>query len=253
VSGKTLLNSFQKNWLVRHGINPTSSTQNVQIPVEYIVGLAEFYGREFAVSPDVLIPRLETEKLVQNVVLAVHGMRHSELEEKIHIADVGTGSGCLGITLFLELKRLGFNSNVYLSDVSHEALEVSKKNLVLHHIPKRNVKVLESDLLENFPEIKFDFIVANLPYVPTSRIPTLDPSVKDFEPHLALNGGNDGLRLITKLINQAKEFLKPGGFILLEIDCDHKLSDFTKHKDSYREIDLVKDQFGRNRFVKLSV
>ncbi|MEK7111641.1 MAG: peptide chain release factor N(5)-glutamine methyltransferase, partial [Patescibacteria group bacterium] len=138
---------------------------------------------------------------------------------------------------------------------SEEALEIAKKNISGlikgQAFSKRpGLLWLKSDLLTGYPKkSKFDLIVANLPYIPSARIPKLPESVKGFEPHLALDGGSDGLKLINKLIAQSKTRLKPNGALLLEVDETHALSDF-KIPQCFRA-EILKDQFGKRRFVKM--
>lgn len=200
------------------------------MPSEYITKKAIFCGREFFVSPDVLIPRIETEEIIDLV------LRHSARVQNLLIADVGTGCGCVGITLANKFPE----AVVYLSDISDKALEIARRNA-------NQEIILKSDLLENYPEILFDVIVANLPYIPTKRIPRLLASVRKYEPHLALDGGPKGTTIINRLLAQLPKHLKPGGLAILEIDDTHTLKSFKLPKDFKGEI--KKDQFGRNRFL----
>ena len=212
-----------------------------QKPSEYASGKAKFYGRDFIVNPEVLIPRIETEQMVDEV------LKYCESDKNYTIADVGCGSGCLGITLFLELQKRNINSTVYLSDISNRALEVAHFNDIYHH---SEAKFLFSDLLTNFPtRLLFDVIVANLPYIPTGRISQLPGSVKNFEPKLALDGGPKGVTLINKLLRQLSDHLKPNGLALLEIDDTHKLSSFKIPKVFRGKI--LKDRFNKTRFLKI--
>ena len=201
-------------------------------PQQYKQGFAVFCGRKFLVTPDVLIPRIETEEIV----------RHCEefaTKQSSFIADIGTGSGCLGITLSLKLP----DSTVYLSDISEKALVIAKKNNRTD-----NTKFLISSLLNNYPkDLLFDVIVANLPYIPTDRIPTLDSSVKDFEPILALDGGPQGTTIINRLLQQLPRRLKNSGLAILEIDDTHTLQKFQIPNSMIGEV--KKDQFNRNRFL----
>lgn len=202
-------------------------------PKEYVTGLARFCGRDFVVNSDVLIPRIETEETVP-LVLA----RYPRTED-LSIADIGCGSGCLGITLAEKLPK----SLVYLSDISPAALKVAQQNA-----RGMNVKIVQSDLFADYPKnLVFDVVVANLPYVPSERIPQLQSSVRDFEPHLALDGGPDGGDVINRLVKQLPERLKPNGLAILEIDDTHTLKNFSIPKDFKGEI--KKDQFRRNRFL----
>lgn len=243
-----ILSSYEKNWLLKHGFSETIFTN---IPVEYIVGKAEFYKREFLVNKHVLIPRIETEELINLSLSHITNGRSHLSDGGVYIADVGTGSGCLGITLYLELKKLENNSKIYFSDVSPSALEITLGNIHLHKIPKVDFSLRESNLFSNYPkDDKFNLIVANLPYVPSHRIGQLEKSVKDFEPKLALDGGNSGATLINKLIQQIPTFLVPHGIAILEIDEDHNLETFVIPKQFIGKIKT--DQFGKNRFLILN-
>ena len=196
-----------------------------QKPPEYTMEKAIFYGQEFIVSPDILIPRIETEEIINMVP-----------EPKI-IADVGCGCGCIGITLAKKFP----DATVYLSDISEAALKIARRN-------SKKETIITSDLLSHYPKnLYFDAIVANLPYIPTDRINKLPGSVKNFEPHLALDGGPNGTTLINKLLSQLPKHLKPGGLAILEIDDTHTLKDFKIPKNFKAKI--KKDQFGRNRFL----
>ncbi len=200
------------------------------IPDEYVTGTAKFCGRDFIVSPDVLIPRVETEEMIDIVC-------HSGLDPE-SIADVGCGSGCIGITLASKFP----DATVYLSDISDKALAIAKKN-------STNQIILKSDLLKNYPNILFHVIVANLPYIPTKRIPRLLAAVRKYEPNLALDGGPKGVTIINRLLSQLPKYLKPTGIAILEIDDTHTLKSFNIPKNFKAEI--KKDQFGRNRFLVL--
>lgn len=201
-------------------------------PDEYVTGRAKFYGRDFIVSPDVLIPRIETEEIIPMV------LRHSGRVQDLLIADIGTGSGCLGITLAEKYPE----ATVYLSDISDKALKIAQKNAT------REI-ILKSNLLENYPDILFDIIVANLPYIPTKRIPRLLAAVRKYEPTLALDGGPKGVTIINRLLAQLPKHLKLSGLAILEIDDTHTVKSFKVPKVFKAKI--KKDQFGRNRFLIL--
>lgn len=203
-------------------------------PKQYIQGWVEFYKLKFKVTPNVLIPRPETELLVDEVIrfLADHPFgseaqgRRPERPKKVEgshsptILDVGTGSGNIAISV----AKNNQDVQIIATDISSQALKVAKQNAKLHGVQDR-IQFLKSDLLKN-PIIHNTLytiliIVANLPYIPSNRIPYLDSSVKDFEPHIALNGGEDGFNLYRKLFTQIKEKgLKPK-LILGEIDYTH--------------------------------
>lgn len=245
------------NWL-RKFAKPDSwlEVSQTSIPVEYITGFAEFCGREFKVTPDVLIPRIETEELVVHSIKLVTSLDKSE----IMVADIGTGCGCIGITLYLELIKLGFRPTVYLSDISKKALKVAEENINV--IPsersksrdsaKRSIITIRSDLFSGYPQnLKFDLIIANLPYVPSGRWRKLPESVRKFEPKSAIDGGKDGALLIKKLIKQSRKRLFSGGAMILEIDESHSERTFEREIGKDFKAELKQDQFGKNRFMVL--
>ena len=179
-------------------------------PLAYILGQREFYGINVILTPAVLIPRPETEGLVEHALfMAMMGMESQELT----IADVGTGSGAIAINLAIHLPA----AKIFAVDVADSVLDVAAYNVRVHGVGER-VNLGIGDLLDAVPE-PVDLIVANLPYIPTDRIPTLQPEVQQ-EPALALNGGPDGLDLIRRLLTQAETKLKETGIILLEMDPD---------------------------------
>lgn len=179
-------------------------------PLAYILGQREFYGINVVLTPAVLIPRPETEGLVEQALfMALMGMESTELT----IADVGTGSGAIAINLAIHLP----SAKIYAVDVQDAVLDVAAYNVRVHGVADR-VNLAIGDLLDAVPE-PVDLIVANLPYIPTDRIPTLQPEVQQ-EPVLALDGGPDGLDLVRRLLIQAKDKLNSHGIILLEIDPD---------------------------------
>lgn len=178
-------------------------------PLAYILGYKEFYGINLLVNPNVLIPRPETEFLVEHTLfMALMGMESADLV----IADIGTGTGAIAINLGIHLP----SARVYAIDNFDPVLDVTSYNVRSHNVTDR-VTLLKGNLLEPLPE-PVDVIVANLPYIPSDRIPTLQPEIQ-WEPQTALDGGNNGLDLINQLLNQAADGkLKPHGVIILEID-----------------------------------
>jgi release factor glutamine methyltransferase len=175
-------------------------------PIQYITGETEFYGLPFRVTPDVLIPRPETEHLVEKVLaLAANFLAP-------RIVDVGTGSGAIAVALAHKLPHAA----VTAIDFSAAALAVAKENA------KRNgvaLRFLEGDLLAPVTEEKFEFVVSNPPYVPTADRESLSVEVRDYEPALALFAGDDGLEVYRRLIPAAFDALVPGGYVALEIGC----------------------------------
>ncbi len=174
-------------------------------PTQYITRRQEFYGRDFAVDPAVLIPRPETEHVVERVLaLAPTG----------RIADVGCGSGAIGVTLALELKR-----PVLLIDVSPSALAVAAANAALLGA---NAPCLLGDLTTPLADGSLDLLVSNPPYIPLRDGPTLQREVRDYEPHLALFGGESGNDIYARVIADAERVLRPGGWLVLELGYDRE-------------------------------
>ena len=177
-------------------------------PLAYILGYREFYGINLLVNSNVLIPRPETESLVEHALfMALMGMETRELV----IADVGTGTGAIAINLAIHLPA----ARIYAIDTADPVLDVAAYNIRAHNVSDR-VTLLQGNLLEPLPEA-VDLIVANLPYIPTARIPSLQPEIQ-WEPAQALDGGPEGLGLISDLLRQAPEKLKEQGTIILELD-----------------------------------
>ena len=178
-------------------------------PMAYITGIREFWGLEFEVSPAVLIPRPETELLVESALErwpAASDVRASD----VRVADVCTGSGCVAVALAHD--RPG--STIVATDISPEALAIAARNAVRHQVAGR-VEFLRTDLLEGATGA-FDLIVANPPYVPDVTRSSLQQEVRTYEPAVALFGGRDGLDLIVRLTAQAATRLAPGGLLLFE-------------------------------------
>lgn len=194
-------------------------------PLAYILGRKEFYGVNLLVNSDVLIPRPETELIVEHTLfMGLMGMETAELT----IADVGTGTGAIAINLALHLP----SAKIYAIDHYDPVLDVSSYNIRSHNVADR-ITLLKGDLLDPLPE-PVDLIVANLPYVPTERIPHLQPEIQ-WEPAEALDGGEDGLDLIRRLLEQAADpkypRLKNNGIIILELDPD-QIPEVTNHTNN---------------------
>lgn len=179
-------------------------------PVAYLLGEKEFMGLSFAVTPAVLIPRPETELLVETALLLLGG------EEEPLVAEAGTGSGCIAVSL----ARYHPGVVVYATDISPAALEVAAQNARRHGVEGR-VRLLRGDLLAPLLALGFSgrlsLVAANLPYVARGEIPQLPVEVSRYEPRVALDGGEDGLDLYRRLVPQAEELLRPGGHLLMEI------------------------------------
>ena len=170
-------------------------------PTQYITGRQEFYGREFRVTPDVLIPRPETEHLVEATLARV---RPGD-----KVLDVGTGSGAIAISIALET-----SAQVYATDISTAALRIASENARKLDAP---VTFIAADLISCFADATFDLVASNPPYVPKTDHPALQREVRDYEPEVALFGGPSGLEIYERLIPEARRVLRPGGWLLLEL------------------------------------
>jgi release factor glutamine methyltransferase len=176
-------------------------------PLQYITGVQEFFGLEFEVTPAVLIPRPETELIVEEVIRLSRGL------EDVKVIDVGTGSGCLAVAIAREIAE----ATVTAIEISLEAIEVARRNARRHGVEDR-VSFLESDLFSQLEaDVKVDFIVSNPPYVALSEVKDLQREVRDWEPHLALTDGGDGLSFFRRLLADAPRVLRPGGYLLCEM------------------------------------
>lgn len=184
-------------------------------PIAYLVGRREFYSLDFKVTPDVLIPRPETELIIEQALAWIASAR----PETCAMLDIGTGSGCLAITLAKRVPHLV----AVASDVSAAALAVAEENAKAHGVADR-IRFVEADLLDLPPGIApeggFDLIVSNPPYVALRDADTLAPNVRAFEPHLALFAGEDGMEIYRRLAPAVAPMLKPDGLLLLEIGRD---------------------------------
>jgi len=187
-------------------------------PTQYLNGKQEFWGLEFEVSPDVLIPRPETEHLVEVALdrLAVREVRAGRdprlSGENLTLVDIGTGSGCIAVAIAKELPA----AKVYATDISLKALATARRNAALHHLTHR-IQFVESNLLQALAAFAFDLIVSNPPYIGLSDAASLPVEVRDHEPPQALFGGPEGYELYGNLILQAALQLKPGGLLVLEL------------------------------------
>ena len=201
-------------------------------PVQYITGKAYFYGYTFFVNESVLIPRFDTEVLVENAIKAFHGDR---------ILDMCTGSGCIAITLALET-----GANVCAADISPDALEVADYNA---HALNADVRFVESDLFENITDT-YDMIVSNPPYIRSNIIETLDEEVKSWEPRLALDGGDDGLNFYRKITKDSTKALNDNGILIFEIGYD-QANAVTKllEEAGFTNVTVCRDLAGLDRVV----
>lgn len=214
-------------------------------PLAYIVGHREFYGLDLFVNPHVLIPRPETETLVE---LALSGAPVIAESRELVIADVGTGCGAIAVSLAVNLPT----ARVYALDVSKQALEVAACNAKTHNVSDR-VILRMGNLLEQVPE-PVDLIVANLPYIPSARIPTLQLEVQR-EPRLALDGGQNGLDCIRSLLAQAPGKLKERGAVLLELDPEQvpAVEEMAREHFPGDKTNVTKDLAGLDRVIAVNL
>lgn len=204
------------------------------MPLQYILGSQEFMGLNFKVTPDVLIPRQDTEGLVEEVI--------KMLKPKMKVLDMCTGSGCIAVSL----AKLGKNVQVTAVDVSAKALEIAKENAVANEV---TVNFIESDMFQRITQ-KYDIIVSNPPYIRSQEVTTLMPEVRDYEPHLALDGKEDGLYFYRKLAKEAGDFLTPGGMLCLEIGYDQgKEVAQLLREQGFVQVRVEKDLCGLDRNV----
>ncbi|CDM69435.1 Protein-(Glutamine-N5) methyltransferase,release factor-specific [Clostridium bornimense] len=229
LNGEELLDSDKEeqyfNWIER---------RSKKEPLKYIIGYAEFFGLVLKVKNGVLIPRVDTETLVEEVI-AIE-------KEKKNILDMCCGSGAIGIALAKNIK----NVTVTLADISKIAEEVTKENI--DRLDIENAKFIHSNLFENIETNRFDVIVSNPPYIRTDVIETLMEDVKDYEPHLALDGGEDGLYFYDKITKEAIRHLCEGGYLCYEIGYDQgnevrKLME----NSGFKDVRIVKDLAGNDR------
>jgi release factor glutamine methyltransferase len=180
------------------------------VPAQYITGHQEFWGMDFIVSPAVLIPRPETEHVIETVLKLKAAGGGARPTRVLRIVDVGTGSGCIALALAKELPQ----AEIHATDISSAALELARANAARHQLEGR-VLFHETDLLSGFDSNTFDFVISNPPYVGESEEVQL--GVRKFEPRQAVFAGPTGLEVISRLIPQARDALKPGGWLVMEI------------------------------------
>ncbi len=234
-----------RNYLLSHGENPVTKEQHDaylssiekrrrHIPLQHILGYQEFMGLKFQVTPQVLIPRQDTETLVEEVLRFLHdGMR---------ILDVCTGSGCI----LLSLLRYSNDCVGVGCDISGEALKVADKNAAALGL---EAEFIQSNLFENI-DGKYEIIVSNPPYIASGEIPGLMEEVREHDPLMALDGGEDGLVFYREITGKAGEFLYPGGMLFLEIGCGQAqaVTEYMKGA-GYRDVTVCRDLAGLDRVV----
>ena len=213
-------------------------------PLQYLLGSQEFCGLDFLVDRSVLIPRPETELLVEQVI------QHNLRTWPMIIADIGMGSGCIAIALARALPT----AVLYATDRSPAALRIAEQNATRHGVQDR-VRFLVGDLLEPLRAHRLDgkvaAVVSNPPYIPDRELLELQPEVRMFEPRVALAGGGDGLEFHRRLLSDAKEFLTPGGLLVFEVGQGQagRLAEIAVAQGGYAQADLVRDAAGIDRVV----
>ncbi len=248
-----------RSWVVAHLDATLSKAQQQALeeavrrleqrePLPYILGHWEFCGLDFVVTRDVLIPRPETELMVEHAVSWLRSRPRSPLSS-LRMADVGTGSGCIAVALAKQIPDV----RVLATDISLPALKVARQNAIRHSVASR-IDFVQCDLLpphaESLPtDSHFHVICANLPYIPTHKLPEL--RTYGHEPELALNGGEDGLDLIRRLLPVAADWLTLNGLLLIEIEAGQGLAALSLAYDSFDHatIQLRRDLAGRDRLL----
>lgn len=213
-------------------------------PLQYITGHQDFFGLDFEVTKDVLIPRPETELLVETALSLLHDGSSAPI-----ICDVGTGSGCIAVSLLHEEERAAAVG----IDLSIEAIQIARRNAARHGVDTR-LSLMVGDCLSAFDLAKpmFDLVVSNPPYVATSHLPGLQREVRDHEPRLALEAGLDGLTVIRRLLLECSAVIKSGGHLLFEIGFDQGAAvERLVDRTTWRFLDIHKDLQGIPRIVAL--
>ncbi|MEE8369810.1 MAG: peptide chain release factor N(5)-glutamine methyltransferase [Dehalococcoidia bacterium] len=211
-------------------------------PTAYLLGHKEFYGLEFEVTPAALIPRPETEVLVE-LVIAFAGERFAG--EPFLLVDAGVGAGVIAVAIARELPQV----RVIATDVSAEALALAQRNAESHGLGQR-IRFLQGDLLEPL-DTRAEIIAANLPYVPTATLERQPPEIREHEPREALDGGPDGLRLIDRLLRQAPQHLKAGGTLYAEIGDEQGEAALALAREAFPEaaVEIKPDLSGLDRVL----
>jgi release factor glutamine methyltransferase len=250
-----------RSFILSHGEDPLDEDQLEQFygylerraqgePLQYITGHQEFFGLDFEVTSDVLIPRPDTEILIETALKLLAGSKVAPF-----ICDVGTGSGCVAITLLYELRKIP-GTQALAIDISPEALAVAKRNAARHSVRDR-IDFVISDCFASLDsanplQSSFDLIVSNPPYVEEQALAGLQREVRDYEPRVALTAGPDGLTIIRRLLLEAGSFLKTGGYFLFEIGFSQRAAvEQLIDRDRWKLLDIHQDLQGIPRTVAL--
>jgi len=245
-----------KEYLIIHGENEINDKlsnlylQKVELltnhePIQYLINNQEFMGFNFFVDNNVLIPQPDTENLVEEVLAIINSLKKEFVEKNMYVLDLCTGSGAIAISLskILDSNRI----LIYGTDISENALKIAEEN-AMQNCSK--VVFFKSDIFKNINEsYKFDIIVSNPPYIETKTIEILSEEVKK-EPHIALDGGEDGLYFYKEIINNAKKYLNPNGYLAFEIGYNQKSAvQELLDKNGYKNIYSKKDLSGNDRVI----
>jgi release factor glutamine methyltransferase len=237
----------ERAWLMAHGDEETSDAAVTEFaglvalraagePIQYILGSTEFFGLPFSVGPGVLIPRPETEHLIEEVIRLAGQFD----EDRVSIADVGTGSGIIAVALAHALPK----ARIAAVDLSPQALLVARENADRNRVAGR-IEFFEGDLLAPLAGRSFSIIASNPPYVPTSDLASLAVEVREHEPYTALFAGADGLDVYQRLVPEASEYLLPGGWLVMEIGYGQRDAIETMLRShGYGEVHFVVDYQG---------
>lgn len=222
-------------------------------PLQHITNRQNFFGYDFYVDSNVLIPRQDTEVLIEKILEVIEANFNVEISSDISILDMCTGSGCIAITIYKELIKRGFNIDATAVDLSKDALAVTEKNvenLVGIKALNNTFHIIESDMFSNINNNRsYDIIVSNPPYIPTRDIEKLEPEVRDYDPIMALDGDTDGLRFYRRIIEESSNYLN-NGFIAFEIGYNQ--GDDVKsllEEKGYKDIHIYKDLGGLDRVI----
>jgi len=213
-------------------------------PVAYVLGTSEFYSMEFVVTPDVLIPRPETEHLVIETLDLLKGQ---SAEDALSVLDIGTGSGIIAVTV----AKQALKARVMATDISEKALAVAQQNAEKHGVRER-VEFAAGDLFAAVPDGSlFDVIVSNPPYIAQSERPMMDAHVIEHEPHVALFADDEGAAVLRRILGEAANYLKPGGWLLLEFSpmIAKRIAKLAEETGYYEQISIGKDLAKHDRFL----
>jgi release factor glutamine methyltransferase len=227
-------------------LRPMVARRAKREPLQHILGNVNFRGHEIKCDKRALVPRQETELIIDIFSeLAKHETQGIE-HENLNIADIGTGTGAIAIAAALEL-----NANIFATDISKEALELAKENVALHGLENK-ITLMQSDLLSALPkDIKFNALFANLPYIPLADAPSLQPEVINGDPHIALFGGEDGLEIIRRLLSSCTNYLKQNALVILEIASGQEKFLQSENFANLKLMETRKDYNKQERFAIL--